>query len=330
MQIFYAGVNLTKLIQEKYYKEPYGNAKADEISRDFNREKQDIDNLDIDKEIRKFFTNLSFDEIKNGTYTDFKIDTKTRYRIESDEILEIAKNFKNSEIIKILQEGILQVERLTDAIFSTKKPYNVFLSHSHSDISEVLKIKEDIEKETNKKVFVDSEEWESMYEIEKFMRFEIKKYICGKHIYDLTQDEIQKIYPYIKLKEKCYDIHKLAYINLINALQRRVYSAFDVMLAISLKKIMSKCDYFVFMPTSNSCNISTDKTLSSWIYYENQISAIYFTKKEWYDKYKHGGVSLDDIFNSARPGDFPLFDFPMNYSKLDKIRDKDELLEYIK
>ena len=224
----------------------------------------------------------------------------------------------------------MQVERLTDAIFSTKETYNVFLSHSHSDISEVLKVKKYIEDKTKKQVFVDSEEWESMYEIEKFMRFEIKKYICGKHIYDLTQDEIQKIYPYLNLKEKCNDIHKLAYINLINALQRRVYSAFDVMLAISLKKIMSKCDYFVFMPTLNSCNISTDKTLSSWIYYENQISANYFTKKEWYDKYKHGGVSLDDIFNSARPGDFPLFDFPMNYSKLDKIRDKDELLEYIK
>ena len=311
MQIFYAGVNLTKLIQEKYYKEPYKSDKIDEVSRDSPREK-----LDIDNEIRDAFANLSFNEIKNSTY--------------SDEILEIAKNFKNSEIIKILQEGILQVERLTDAIFSTKETYNVFLSHSHSDISEVLKMKEYIEDKTEKKVFVDSEEWESMYEIEKFMRFEIKKYICGKHIYDLTQDEIQKIYPYLKLKEKCYDIHKLAYINLINALQRRVYSAFDVMLAISLKKIMSKCDYFVFMPTSNSCNISIDKTLSSWIYYENQISANYFTKKEWCDKYKHGGVSLDEIFSNAKPGDFPLFDFPMNYSKLDKIINEDELVEYIK
>lgn len=330
MQIFYAGVNLTKLIQEKYYKEPYKSDNINEISRDFPREKQNIDNLDIDKEIIKFFTNLSFDEIKNGTSSDFKIDTKTRYRIESDEILEIAKNFKNSEIIKILQEGILQVERLTDAIFSTKETYNVFLSHSHSDISEVLKVKKYIEDKTKKKVFVDSEEWESMYEIEKFMRFEIKKYICGKHIYDLTQDEIQKIYPYLNLKEKCNDIHKLAYINLINALQRRVYLAFDVMLAISLKKIMSKCDYFVFMPTSNSCNISTDKTLSSWIYYENQISANYFTKKEWCDKYKHGGVSLDEIFSNAKPGDFPLFDFPMNYSKLDRLMNERELLEYIK
>ena len=330
MQIFYAGVNLTKLIQEKYYKEPYKSDNINEISRDFPREKQNIDNLDIDKEIIKFFTNLSFDEIKNGTSSDFKIDTKTRYRIESDEILEIAKNFKNSEIIKILQEGILQVERLTDAIFSTKETYNVFLSHSHSDIQEVIKVKKYIEDTTTKKVFVDSEEWESMYEIEKFMRFEIKKYICGKHIYDLTQDEIQKIYPYLNLKEKCNDIHKLAYINLINALQRRVYLAFDVMLAISLKKIMSKCDYFVFMPTSNSCNISTDKTLSSWIYYENQISANYFTKKEWCDKYKHGGVSLDEIFSNAKPGDFPLFDFPMNYSKLDRLMNERELLEYIK
>ena len=326
MQAFYAGVNLTKLIQEKYYKEPYESDKIDEISRDFNREKQDIDNLDIDKEIRKFFTNLSFDEIKNGTYTDFKIDTKTRYRIESDEILEIAKNFKNSEIIKILQEGILQVERLTDAIFSTKETYNVFLSHSHSDISEVLKVKKYIEDKTKKQVFVDSEEWESMYEIEKFMRFEIKKYIYG-----LGQDKKEKLCPGFD-KPKYYkgNINKLVYINLVNALQRRVYSAFDVMLAISLKKIMSKCDYFVFMPTSNSCNISIDKTLSSWIYYENQISSNYFTKKEWYDQYKHGGVSLDEIFSNAKAGDFPLFDFPMNYSKLDKIINEDELVEYIK
>ena len=58
MQAFYAGVNLTKLIQEKYYKEPYESDKIDEISRDFNREKQDIDNLDIDKEIIKFFTKV--------------------------------------------------------------------------------------------------------------------------------------------------------------------------------------------------------------------------------------------------------------------------------
>jgi len=58
MQIFYAGVNLTKLIQEKYYKEPYKSDKINEISRDFPREKQNIDNLDIDKEIIKFFTNI--------------------------------------------------------------------------------------------------------------------------------------------------------------------------------------------------------------------------------------------------------------------------------
>lgn len=317
MQIFYAGVNLTKLIQEKYYKEPYKSDKINEISRDFPREKQNIDNLDIDKEIIKFFTNLSFDEIK---------DTKTGYRIEPDEILEIARNFKNSEIIKILQEGILQVESLTNTIFSTKETYNVFLSHSHSDISEVLKVKKYIEDKTKKKVFVDSEEWESMYEIEKFMRFEIKKYIYG-----LDQDKKEKLCPGFN-KPKYYkgNINKLVYINLVNALQRRVYSAFDVMLAISLKKIMSKCDYFVFMPTSNSCNISIDKTLSSWIYYENQISANYFTKKEWCDKYKHGGVSLDEIFSNARPSDFPLFDFPMNYSKLDRLMNERELLEYIK
>lgn len=317
MQIFYAGVNLTKLIQEKYYKEPYKSDKINEISRDFPREKQNIDNLDIDKEIIKFFTNLSFDEIK---------DAKTGYRIEPDEILEIARNFKNSEIVKILEQGILQVDRLNDAIFSTKESYDIFLSHSHSDITEILKIKEDIEGRTDKKVFVDSVEWESMYEIEKFMRYEIKKYIYG-----LDQDKKQKLCPnFDSLKLHKGNINKLVYINLVNALQRRVYSAFDVMLAISLKKIMSKCDYFIFMPTSNVCNISIDKTLSSWIYYENQISANYFTKKEWYDKYKHGGVSLDEIFSNAKPGDFPLFDFPMNYSKLDKIMGKDELVEYIR
>lgn len=326
MQIFYAGANLTKLIQEKYYKESYGNAKADEISMGFPCERQDMDNLDIDNEIRHVFRNLSFDEIKNGTYTDFKVDPKTDYRIKSDEILEIANNLKNSEIIKILEQGILQVDKLSDAIFSTKESYDIFLSHSHSDISEVLKVKDYIEDKTKKKVFVDSEEWESMYEIEKFMRFEIKK-----NIYSLDQYEKQKLCPnFDSLKLHKGNINKLVYINLVNALQRRVYSAFDVMLAISLKKVMSKCNYFVFVPTTNSCNISIDKTLSSWIYYENQISASYFTKKEWYDKYKHSEASLDDIFNNAKFGDFPLFEFPMSYSKLDKLVNEYELVEYIK
>ena len=165
-----------------------------------------------------------------------------------------------------------------------------------------------------------------MYDIEKFMRYEIKKYIYG-----LDQDKKQKLCPnFDSLKLYKGNINKLVYINLVNVLQRRVYSTFDVMLAISLKKVMSKCDYFVFVPTFNSCNISVDKTVSSWIYYENQISASYFTKKEWYDKYKHSEASLDDIFNNAKPGDFPLFEFHMNYSKLDKLVSEDELIEYIK
>jgi hypothetical protein len=308
---FYAGANLTKLIQEKYYKEPYEKDKIGEIVRDFSSEK-----LDIDKEIRDIFTKFSLYEIENVAYKNSKI--------EPDEILEIAENFKNSEIIKILEQGILQVDKLSDAIFSIKESYDIFLSHSHSDITEILKIKEDIENKTDRKVFVDSVEWESMYEIEKFMRYEIKKYIYGL-------DQNKKLCPnFDSLKLYKGNINKLVYINLVNALERRVYSTFDVVLAISLKKVMSKYDFFVFVPTSNSCNISVNKTLSSWIYYENQISASYFTKKEWYDKYKHGGVSLDDVFNNAKSGDFPLFEFPMNYSKLDKLVNEHELVEYIR
>ena len=100
MQIFYAGINLTKLIQEKYYKEPYKSDKINEISRDFPCEKQNIDNLDIDKEIIKFFTNLSFDEIK---------DTKTNYRIEPDEILKIARSSKYCKRAFCRSKGLLML-----------------------------------------------------------------------------------------------------------------------------------------------------------------------------------------------------------------------------
>ena len=35
-------------------------------------------------------------------------------------------------------------------------------------------------------------------------------------------------------------------------------------------------------------------------------------------------------FNNAKSGDFPLFEFPMNYSKLDKLVNEHELVEYIR
>ncbi len=85
---------------------------------------------------------------------------------QAHQVSEVAK--KIYELIKDAQDSnddiILNHNQIKEAFFSPFKPQlkraQVFLSHSHADKNEALKVKGYLESETNHKVFVDSLFWD--------------------------------------------------------------------------------------------------------------------------------------------------------------------------
>ncbi|GAA7015067.1 toll/interleukin-1 receptor domain-containing protein [Helicobacter pylori] len=146
------------------------------------------------------------------------------------------KNAKHSN------DGIvLNHNKIKEAFFSPFKPQlknaQVFLSHSHADKNEALKVKGYLEEDLDAEcVFIDSLFW------------------------DYKDDVLNKLAEYAE-----YDDNDISVIE----------DAFTLILRESLECMIKKCPYFVFLQSKNSVSLNQDLlgiTYSAWIYEELRIA----------------------------------------------------------
>ncbi len=151
-------------------------------------------------------------------------------------IYELIKNAKHSN------DGIvLNHNKIKEAFFSPFKPQlknaQVFLSHSHADKNEALKVKGYLEEDLDAEcVFIDSLFW------------------------DYKDDVLNKLAEYAE-----YDDNDISVIE----------DAFTLILRESLECMIKKCPYFVFLQSKNSVSLNQDLlgiTYSAWIYEELRIA----------------------------------------------------------
>ncbi|MCQ2848017.1 toll/interleukin-1 receptor domain-containing protein [Helicobacter pylori] len=139
---------------------------------------------------------------------------------------------------------ILNHNKIKEAFFSPFKPQlknsQVFLSHSHADKDKALEVKNYLENQTKRKVFIDSLFW------------------------DYKDDVLNELAEYDDISK---DISKIE-------------DAFTLIIRESLQDMIEKCPYFVFLQSSNSVpnqGLSRNQdllkiTYSAWIYEELKIA----------------------------------------------------------
>ncbi|ADO03016.1 hypothetical protein HPSJM_07300 [Helicobacter pylori SJM180] len=187
----------------------------------------DADNIDGDL----FFYNLTRNSNDFSMLPVFELD-----RI-AQKIRNILKKHGSRKDI------ILNHRELQEAFFSPFKPQlknaQVFLSHSHADRNKALEVKDYLENQTERKVFIDSLFW------------------------DYKDDVLNKL------------ADELAEYNDIS----RIEDTFTLILRESLQDMIEKCPYFVFLQSKNSVpNQGLSRiTHSAWIYEELKIANTFIT-----------------------------------------------------
>ncbi|MCQ2651388.1 toll/interleukin-1 receptor domain-containing protein [Helicobacter pylori] len=154
----------------------------------------------------------------------------------AEKIHELIKNARYSN-----DNIVLKRNEIKEAFFSPFKPQlknaQVFLSHSHADKNEALKVKGYLEEDLDAEcVFIDSLFW------------------------DYKDDVLNKLAEYAE-----YDDNDISVIE----------DAFTLILRESLQDMIEKCPYFVFLKSKNSVSLNQDLldiTYSAWIYEELRIA----------------------------------------------------------
>ena len=124
--------------------------------------------------------------------------------------------------------------------------YDVFISHLHDDNEVAKKLAGYISKNTEKKVFIDSDIWGNIHELLKTIDDRYSR-----------SDNDSNYYDYNKRNYSTSHVHAL--------------------LSTALTNMIHKTNYFIFIDTSNNIkNLKENnkKTSSPWIYHELEISRI--------------------------------------------------------
>ena len=191
---------------------------------------------------------------------NLEIDRKYLSLIKSNRPLSLKEQLKYQTeklrkpsglaFFSILNEGILDGNRIIEKWFPNDIKYDIFLSHSHKDKELALKIADVLEKEHNLKVFVDSNIWGNSIDLLK---------------------EIDDEYCMVKEQDLYY-------------YQKCVYSSSQVFLMLmnSLNIMIDRCEALFFLNTPNSISLKQalsketilEKTNSAWIFSELQTSEI--------------------------------------------------------
>ncbi|MFP6012620.1 TIR domain protein [Helicobacter pylori] len=192
----------------------------------------------IKKNIKAFKVDLDSRENQSILKSSTRCSNNQAHQINeaTKKIYELIKNAKHSN------DGIvLNHNKIKEAFFSPFKPQlknaQVFLSHSHADKNEALKVKGYLEEDLDAEcVFIDSLFW------------------------DYKDDVLNKLAEYAE-----YDDNDISVIE----------DAFTLILRESLQDMIEKCHYFVFLQSKNSVSLNqglSQITYSAWIYEELKIA----------------------------------------------------------
>ncbi|MGL2609462.1 TIR domain protein [Helicobacter pylori] len=191
----------------------------------------------IKKNIKAFKVDLDSRENQSILKSSTRCSNNKAHQINeaTKKIYELIKNAKHSN------DGIvLNHNKIKEAFFSPFKPQlknaQVFLSHSHADKNEALKVKGYLEEDLDAEcVFIDSLFW------------------------DYKDDVLNKLAEYAE-----YDDNDISVIK----------DAFTLILRESLQDMIEKCPYFVFLQSKNSVSNQglSRITYSAWIYEELRIA----------------------------------------------------------
>ncbi len=195
-------------------------------------------NENIKKTTKAFKVDLDSRENQSILKSSTRCSNNQAHQINeaTKKIYELIKNAKHSN------DGIvLNHNKIKEAFFSPFKPQlknaQVFLSHSHADKNEALKVKGYLEEYLDAEcVFIDSLFW------------------------DYKDDVLNKLAEYAEYDDN--DISVIEY-------------AFTLILRESLECMIKKCPYFVFLQSKNSVSLNqglSQITYSAWIYEELRIA----------------------------------------------------------
>lgn len=180
-----------------------------------------IDELRIfeNKDIRKGSEKFSVDEYLNNFL----------YKVKEKEI----------KIEEYIKGNVIDVTKLSKKVFPVFDEIDFFISYSYKDVEFVNKLA-DFLSNLGFKVFVDSQNWQSVYELLK--TFDDK--IC-------------------RMNYENYEYSKR------NITTSNIYS----MLSIALTKVISRSKYFILVESENSVEEDNDKyyTNSPWLEHELEI-----------------------------------------------------------
>lgn len=147
------------------------------------------------------------------------------------------KNIANK--VRYDENGIINFDELLSANFPSIEECDVFISYSHKDLPIAINLANRIEKETKHKCFIDELYWASIRDIRDNLN-NIKKVGLPSYSIVTERDEWAIL----------------------------GFSA-------QLLKIISQCDYFIFIETQNSINKNgdiCDRTSSPWLFFENRCA----------------------------------------------------------
>jgi hypothetical protein len=185
---------------------------------------------------------------------EFKKNDKSIYNryLEKGKVI-----YKDKEQIKnvlrefLNYEGELEANKIIEEWFRSGE-YDIFLSHSHKDEELAIAIAGMLNEKFGLKVFIDSQVWGYIYDLQK----EIDDEYC-------KNEGEKNSYSYNKRNVSTSHVH--------------------LMLSNALRKMIDSCDFFFFLDSQNSLkyvNInSEDATFSPWINLEVEITNTIRIKK---------------------------------------------------
>ena len=185
---------------------------------------------------------------------EFKKNDKSIYNryLEKGKVI-----YKDKEQIKnvlrefLNYEGELEANKIIEEWFRSGE-YDIFLSHSHKDEELAIAIAGMLNEKFGLKVFIDSQVWGYIYDLQK----EIDDEYC-------KNEGEKNSYSYNKRNVSTSHVH--------------------LMLSNALRKMIDSCDFFFFLDSQNSLkyvNInSEDATFSTWINLEVEITNTIRIKK---------------------------------------------------
>ena len=232
-----------------------------------------------------------FEKNDKSSYDMYLKKGKDIYK-DKEQIKNVLREFLN-------YEGELEGNKIIEEWFTNGK-YDIFLSHSHKDKELVIAIAGMLNEKFGLKVFIDSQVWGYIYDLQK----EIDDEYC-------KNEGKENSYSYDKRNVSTSHVH--------------------LMLSNALRKMIDSCNFFFFLDSQNSLkyvNInSEDATFSPWINLEIEITNTIRIKKIEEVKFFHENYvgNEDSTLSIIYKPEFNNF-ITLEYEDIKFARTKEEFL----